>query len=589
MRNRKKPILKRRTHRAYAMLIALALVVALLLLIAGTQRTMVQQLTLTKTERDSERALELAEVGLNKTLYSFSNGTVSSLPNPIYNTTSSGVPTIANFKIGVRSGGFKVTKYPSTSTNAGYCICQIGLVNIDGSFNGTGTLIAFGWYDGVVRRIRVGLQAYSYFDWAAVYTLNPSLSNLSDPTSWDTTGSNYSWKFTSGGQVVGAVGTQGRIDNGTNALFWIGPIYLSGPSARFGSASYPSTGTAPTASTGTPPNGYTGSPTPMSPFLRVIPENLYVPTADQAAVQWASDSRNISTATNMDYYKGTTTVGGNVVSNNNNATGLRYLVWNGSTTASIRELGPKKNGQGVVLSNYQVIASGVSLDSAAFSPSLKSNGAVAQNSDLQTGESIYGIRAYPGDYYFDTIDMSGSNSLFIRSFSDNEAATIPTSGTLRPFNFGSGTDPNQRILNTNGALSLTSLAGESNVRFWVSEPSSGKNKGASFTDQVSMEYTKYASRFRVYIANSAGGSISAGNTNPPPPFRVNMLVYNKRSGINSGLPYGPVTMQGSSYLFGSLIGWQVAVGGSSIVQKENAEIGPGDRITYTVQSWAEIQ
>lgn len=591
MSNRNKPLRKRRSRRAYALLIALALVVGLLLLIAATQRTMMQQLALTKTERDYERALQLSEVGLNKLLNSFSNPVSGALPDPIYDFSGSGIPTIAAFKAGVRSGLYKVTKYPAGSARTGYCIGQIGLLS-GGSANTSGTAVVFGWYDGVVRRVRVGLRAYSYFDWAAVYTLNPSLTNLADPTSWETVGNNYSWKFTSGAQVVGAVGSQGRIDYGVNSLFWVGPVYLAGPSARFGSAPFPTKGVSPSAAS-TPanpvPSGYSGSTTAALPFVRSIQENFYVPTADQAAKQWALDSRNVSTAVNMDYYSGTTTIGGKAVSNNNNTTGLRYLVWDGATTASIRELGPKTNAQGVVTSNYQVIPSGYSLNGSAFAPSISKNSAVALNSDLKAGETIYGVRAYPGDYYFDTIDMSGTNRLFLRTFSDNEAAAIPTSGPLRPYNFGSAANPNQRVLNTNGVMSLSSLAGEGNVRFWVSQPASGKNKGASFTDQVSMEYTKYASRFRVYVANSAGGSISAGNSNPPPPFRVNMLAYNIRAGINSGQPYGPVSMTGSAYLFGSLIGWQVALGGSSIVQKENVEIGPGDRITYTVQSWAELQ
>jgi hypothetical protein len=501
MRHRKKPHLKRRSHRGYALLIALALVVALLLLVAGTQRTMVQQLELTKTERDSERALELTEDGLNILLYNFANGT---LPSHLYDFSTSGIPTIAAFKEGVRGGTYTVTKYPTGATKTGYCIGQIGLINSNGSYNTTGTAVIFGWYDGAVRRIRVGLQAFGYFDWAAIYTLNPSLTNLNDPTSWDTNGNNYSWKFTSGAQVVGAVGSQGRIDNGTNAQFWVGPIYIAGPSARFGSASYPSTGTYPSAATGAPPSAYTGSTTPAAPFVRVPKEDLYVPTADQAAVQWAAYSRNI-TASNLDYYGGTTTIRGASVSNNNNLTGLRYLVWDGNTTASIRELGPKLNGSGGVLSNYQVITSGYSLDSSAFSPSTDKNSALAQSSDLKTGEVIYGVRVYPGDYYFDTIDMSGQSSLYIRSFSDNEASTIPTSGPLRPYNFGIATNPNQRIVSGQGSLHLTSIPAEANVRIWVGQPSSGSNKGASFTDQVFMEYTPYASRFRVYVANTAGG------------------------------------------------------------------------------------
>ncbi|MCW3097142.1 MAG: hypothetical protein JWL77_2760 [Chthonomonadaceae bacterium] len=593
MRNRKKPQLKRRSQRGYAMLIALALVVGLLMLIVATQRTLVQQLALTRTERDSERALELSEIGLNKLLYSFSNGTVGSLPNPIYDFTATGIPTIAAFKAGVRSGTYKVTKYPAGSTNTGYCYGQMGLLNTGGSSNSSGTAVVFGWYDGVVRRIRVGLQGFSYFDWAAVYTINPSLKNLSDPTSWDGAGSNYSWSFTSGAQVIGPVGSQGRVDNGTNSVFWVGPVYMAGPSARFGNASYPSTGTFPVPgdpAINTVPSGYTGSTTPVTPFMRVISEDLYIPTADQAAVQWAKDSRSVSTATNMDYYAGTTTIGGNAVSNNNNATGLRYLVWDGSTTASIRELGPKVNGSGVVLSNYQVIPSGYSLDGGAFSPSTNNGSYLVKNSDLKSTESVYGIRAYPGDYYFDMIKMTGTNRLFLRTFTDSEASTIPTSGALRPYNFGGSANPNQRVLNTNGTMSLSSLSGEANVRFWVSEPTSnGTNTGASFTDQVSMEYTQYASRFRVYVANSLGAKIAAGNTSSPPPFRVNLLVYNQRAGINSGLPYGPTAMTGSAFLYGSLMGWQVSVGGSSVIQKAYTEIGPGDKITYTVQSWAELQ
>jgi hypothetical protein len=586
------PQSKRRTRHGHILLIALALIVGMLLLVAATQRTLVQQLALTRTERSYERALQLSEVGLNRLLYSFSNGTVGSLPDPLYDF-SGGIPTIAAFKTGVRSGLYKVTKYPAGSTTTGYCIGQIGLVNTGGSYNTTATVVVFGWYDGVVRRVRVGVQGYSYFDWAAIYTLNPSLTNLSNPASWDGAGSNYSWKFTSGAQVVGGVGSEGRIDYGTNSLFWVGPIYLAGPSARFGSASYPAKGTYPSAASAasnTVPSGYTGSTNAAAPFVRPLEEHLYIPTADQAAVAWVKDSRSVTTATTMDYYKGTTTIGGKAVSNNNNDTGLRYLVWDGSTTASIRELGPKKNGAGAVVSDYKVIASGYSLDGAAFTPSISKNSTLVQNSDFVTGESIYGIRAYPGDYYFDMISMTGSNRLFVRSFSDNEASGLPTSGALRPFNFGTAANSNQCATNNGGTMSLTSLAGEANVRFWVSEPSTGgTNTGASFTDQVFMEYTKYASRFRIYVANSKGGSINAGNTNPPPPFRVNLLVYNKRTGINSGLPYGSMSMNGSSYLFGSLMGWQVALGSSSIIQKENAEIGPGDKITYTVQSWAELQ
>ena len=106
MCNRTRSRLKRPAHRGYALLVALALVVALLIFVAGTQRTMVQHLALTRTERDSERALEMAEVGLNKLLYSLSNPAIA---QPTIYNFGTGIPSIPTFKTGVRAGTYVVT------------------------------------------------------------------------------------------------------------------------------------------------------------------------------------------------------------------------------------------------------------------------------------------------------------------------------------------------------------------------------------------------------------------------------------------------------------------------------------------------
>jgi hypothetical protein len=101
-----------------------------------------------------------------------------------------------------------------------------------------------------------------------------------------------------------------------------------------------------------------------------------------------------------------------------------------------------------------------------------------------------------------------------------------------------------------------------------------------------MEDPSYASRFRVYIASSGGVTVKGTNGNPPPPFRVNLLCYNTDA---SGNGYGNVGFQSSVYLFGSLIGWQIDVAGGCTVQKELTEIGPGDRLTYVITGWTELQ
>ena len=58
-------LLKRGRQRGYALLFALGLIMGLSVLVAATQRQIVQSLAITKTQRDYERALQMAEAGAN--------------------------------------------------------------------------------------------------------------------------------------------------------------------------------------------------------------------------------------------------------------------------------------------------------------------------------------------------------------------------------------------------------------------------------------------------------------------------------------------------------------------------------------------
>src|SRR5262249_17565875 len=103
--------------------------------------------------------------------------------------------------------------------------------------------------------------------------------------------------------------------------------------------------------------------------------------------------------------------------------------------------------------------------------------------------------------------------------------------------------------------------------------------------QTYMEYTVYASRFRVYNASRAGISISGINQNPPPPFRVNILAYN----TDTNGSYGSVSFTSSTYLYGSLIAYQINVNCVAPIEKQSTEQGVGeDRLTYAVNSWKEL-
>jgi hypothetical protein len=115
--------------------------------------------------------------------------------------------------------------------------------------------------------------------------------------------------------------------------------------------------------------------------------------------------------------------------------------------------------------------------------------------------------------------------------------------------------------------------------------SGGNDYASTFDVNTEMEYTKFASRFRVYVATQGGVSVRGRNTNPPPPFRVNMLCYNRDS---SGNGYGAIAFTSSTYVFGSLLGWEVDVGGSTTIEKEVPELGPDDLLAYIIHKWTEL-
>ncbi len=102
-----------------------------------------------------------------------------------------------------------------------------------------------------------------------------------------------------------------------------------------------------------------------------------------------------------------------------------------------------------------------------------------------------------------------------------------------------------------------------------------------------LEYANYASRLRVYDASNGPLTIGGSNNNPNSKFGVNILCYNYDSAKKAY--YGNISITTGTYLYGSLIGWQIDVSGSCTVERQATEVGPDDRLAFKVQSWSELQ
>jgi hypothetical protein len=470
----------------------------------------VGQLKLTKTEHDYERALIAAETGISAYLNRLALG---------LGGTQIQAMSLVDFRKAVFGQTVALTRYPAGSQQ-GYYVGHVGVLGP------TGTVIAYGWSNGIVRRVRAKVRSLSFFEKAAVFALNPSTTSSGLP---DNSSGNYAWRASGSASFVGPCGAVGRIDYSSNNSFYDGPILLSGPSARFGNGI-----DAPLLQSGPNlPAGHTGTGTLASPPVQRFAFRFNIPTVDQSA------NKISGTTQGVEWFR----------THNNNSTGMRYLVQH-KTTLVVRELPGA----------YVLMLPGDYALDGEFNPT----NSVLTGLGMTGSEVFYGIRLYPGDYYFDQIRMQAADRLIIRSFSDGERAALGKSAEF----------PNPNPGQSDNAT----------VHVWLGHRTGG-DVATSFNYQTNLEYTRYPSRFRVYSATTAGVGLNGLNQNPPPPFRVNLLAYNQTA---SGSYYGEVGLTSGTYLFGSLVGWQVSVGGSSTIEAAESELTTQDQLTYVVTEWTEL-
>lgn len=539
-----------------ALVPALGIILCLTLLIAAVQQMSVQQLASFKARSNSQRALELAQIGANAYLFQLSSSFNTSLPwlppsNPVDQASPAWPVDHATFRQRAgKDAQFPVRNYPAGTPGQGFVV---------GHRTEAGGVVVFsyGFCNGAVRMIRVTAVIFSPFEFAAAFGLDPYSPDMPGPGG-DT---GPAWTFTGSAKIVGASGSEGLVNNSPWVEWYDGPLYLTGR----GNELNPTLDPAGLVSGPDVPPGHVGTGKLASPFVRRMSRSLNIPTVDEAAKQYVSKRWQINNTVGVRWF----------ASNNNNATGIRYLVRN-------KTVGHPHFGK------VRHLDSGPSLGTQA-NPVLNL-GQVSGNTLAQAGmtadEEFYGVRVYPGNYFFTRVNQPSSQgaTLYLRSYPDGGAGVDMSGDALVVYG-----DANYSTVAVNPN---PNSAFEREIRFWVGDVTTGNNSQTQLSNNIWMEYRQYPSRFRILFGNQAGCAISGDSQKK---FTVNMLAYNiyrPTSGQNQGIaiPTGSVTLASNTYLYGSLVCWQLDVrGGATIERQALMEQSPYEVMAYSVMDWREFR
>lgn len=390
--------------------------------------------------------------------------------------------SLATFREELRAGRITLTAL----SGPGDAACATGLAAPD-------TLVSFGVARGALRKLHVQFQPVNVFELGAIHGFDPSLYADGSPRN---DGQVHACHLQQNAVVHGKVGVQGLLLMESGAQLATGPLVLAGPSARI----LPSLAGIPA-----------GQVRPMAAPLRV-------PTADEAANTWAASAYGVNTTSGTEYFQ----------TRNHNTTGFRYLVFN-MTTLAARELP----------GTYSVVRPGDAVLETQLSPTRSTLEALGMTSE----EVLYGVRVYPGDYFFRRITLPSATRLFVRAFSDVERDTLGLSGY--PDNPNPG------------------CAARQGVRFWVSRQSSRRTSTLRTNTILEGGSLASASRLAVFAGRNCDIQVRAGSGGTG--LRANILAV---TGSPAEGYSGSITLDPDLALSGSLLAWEVDVGARTVVTHE---------------------
>src|SRR5262249_37696384 len=134
-----------------------------------------------------ERALQMAEAGANAYINEMVNGFINTTGGGAYDFMPKYNPNPANWPVDLatfrqnavsqpNTAPYYLTHYPAGQIGQGFWVGHVGPDN-----NGGVTIYSYGWCNGATRMVEVSASAFSIFDWAAAYGIDPYSASTSLP------------------------------------------------------------------------------------------------------------------------------------------------------------------------------------------------------------------------------------------------------------------------------------------------------------------------------------------------------------------------------------------------------------------------
>lgn len=553
-----------RRHDAVVLAGVLALILSLTVMVAAVQVLVVRQLAAAKQRGNRERALELAEIGANAYLFqlgtAFLRAPLSWMPrfNDVSSAPEPWPVDFATFrKRAGRHSNFPVVRYPSGAKRQGFVV---GHWNVPGGV----VVVSYGFCNGSTRMVRCAARSFSPFEWAAAYGLDPHTSG--EPGPGGDTGP--AWSFTGNATIVGASGSEGLIDNAPNAAWFDGPLYLVGRGDSLNPDLSPDVWES---GPGLPP-GHVGTGTVAFPFVRRSKRSYAVPTVDELSIQYANLRFGQVNTVGVRWFAGVFADGSY---RHHDTTGIRYVVRN-------KREGDPHFGK---LRQLPVPMAFPSLHNPVLDLG-EVPAATLTQSGMTDDEEFVGVRMYPGNYFFTQIRQPSSQgaTLYLRSYADGGSGTGMDGNPMVVYD---DVDYSHVATNPNPGF-----GSDKEIRIWVGDRSSGTNVASQLSNNVWMEDRTFPSRFRILVGNRAGCTIDGDSQRK---FTVNLLAnarYTPTSGPYAGIAIraGRVSIRSNVYLLGSLVAWNVQMGGGATIERQaQMEPSPYEYTGYQVTDWREIQ